>query len=169
MHPHSILGQFVHSLKALDGCIQKGVASAEKRSFSPEVFVDARLAPDMYPLVKQVQAACDAAKFSAAYLSGQKAPAHPDTESTIAQIRERITKAAEYVESVSASAFEGADDRRVSPPWLQGKWLRGEDYLRQFAIPNFYFHLAMAYAILRHNGVDVGKMDFIGPVELRDP
>src|SRR5690242_20470377 len=100
MQTHTIVGQFVHSLKALDACIQKGIASAEKRSFSPENFVEARLAPDMYPLVKQVQAACDSAKFTAAYLSDQKAPAHPDTETTIAQIRERIAKCIEYVESV---------------------------------------------------------------------
>jgi len=169
MQTHTFVGQFVHSLKALDACIQKAIASAEKRSFSPENFVEARLAPDMYPLVKQVQAACDAAKFCTAYLADQKAPAHPDTETTIAQIRERIAKCIEYVESVPASAFEGADDRRVAPQWLRGKWVRGEDYVRQFAIPNFYFHVATAYAILRHNGVDVGKMDFIGPVVLRDP
>lgn len=168
MQVHALVAQYAHSLEALDACIGKAVAHAQERKFDPEVLVSARLAPDMYPLVKQVQAACDAAKFAAAYLTGEKAPVHPDTESTIAEIRARIATCVAYVKSLPATAYEGAEARRVAPPWLRGKWLTGEEYLRQFSIPNFYFHVTTAYDILRHNGVAVGKMDFMGPVALRD-
>lgn len=168
MQLHQLVSQYVHSLKALDACIAKAVAHAEQKKFDPNVLVAARLAPDQYPLARQVQSACDAAKFAAAYLTGQKAPPHPDDETTIAELRARIEKATSYVESVPASAYEGAEERRVAPPWLRGKWLTGDEYARQFSIPNFYFHLTTAYAILRHNGVDIGKMDYLGPVALRD-
>jgi hypothetical protein len=160
--------QFTKMLKNLDTWIETAVAHATKKSFDPEVFVTSRLAPDQYPLVKQVQSACDSAKFAAAYLSGQKAPAHPDTETTVAQMRERIASCLRFIESVPASDYEGAADRKIAPPWLQGKWMKSDDYLTQLAIPNFYFHATTAYAILRHNGVDVGKMAYIGSMPLQD-
>lgn len=168
MKTHALIAQYAHSLKALDAWIGKAIADAEQRKFDPEVLVQARLAPDQYSLARQVQSACDAAKFTAAYLSNQKAPSHPDTETTMAELRARIASAISYLESVPESAYEGADERRVAPAWLRGKWVTGEEYTRQFSIPNFYFHLTTAYAILRHNGVSLGKMDFIGPVALRD-
>jgi len=117
---------------------------------------------------RQVQSACDAAKYAAAYLSGQNAPSHPDTEKTLAELRTRIRTCVQYLESVKASAYAGAMERRVAPPWLQGKWFAAGDYLTQVAVPNFYFHVAMAYAILRHNGVELGKMDYIGAMPARD-
>jgi hypothetical protein len=126
------------------------------------VLAQSRLAPDQYELVRQVQSACDAAKYAAAYLSGQKAPAHPDTEKTLADLRARVRTCVAYLGSVQPSAYAGADDLRVAPPWLQGKWMRGADYLAQVAVPNFYFHVTTAYNILRHNGVEIGKRDFIG-------
>ncbi len=128
----------------------------------------ARLAPDQYPLARQVQAACDAAKFAAAYLTGQKAPTHPDTETTMAQLRERVGTCLRYLESVPADDYAGADDRKVAPPWLQGKWMKGSDFLVQVAAPNFYFHATTAYAILRHNGVDVGKLAYLGSMPIHD-
>ncbi|MBA3547792.1 MAG: DUF1993 domain-containing protein [Nannocystis sp.] len=160
--------QFTKMLKNLDSWIETAVAHATKKGFDPEVFAASRLAPDQYPLVKQVQSACDSAKFAAAYLSGQKAPAHPDTETTIAQLRERIASCLRFIERVPADDYTGADDRKVSPPWLQGKWMKGSDYLTQTATPNFYFHVTTAYAILRHNGVDLGKMAYIGSLPLQD-
>src|SRR5262249_23521757 len=132
------------------------------------VLAQSRLAPDQYELVRQVQSACDAAKYAAAYLSGEKAPSHPDTERTIDELRARIRTCVKYLEGARASAFAGAAEKRVAPPWLGGKWFVGDDYLTQLAVPNFYFHVTMAYAILRHNGVQLGKMDFIGDMPARD-
>ena len=160
--------QFAKMLRNLDGWLEKGIAFAARKQFEPDVLAQSRLAPDQYALVRQVQAACDAAKYAAAYLSGQTAPSHPDTEKTIAELRARIRTCVQYLESVKSQAYAEAADRRVSPPWLQGKWFRGADYLGQLAIPNFYFHVAMAYAILRHNGVELGKMDYIGTMPVRD-
>lgn len=169
MTAYQTVQQFTKMLKNLDNWIETAVAHATKKGFDPEVFVASRLAPDQYPFVKQVQSSCDSAKFAAAYLSGHKAPVHPDTESTVAQLRERIGACLRFLESVPADDYAGADDRKVAPPWLQGKWMKGSDYLTQTAIPNFYFHVTTAYAILRHNGVDLGKLAYIGSMPLQDP
>ena len=168
MDSSEAITQFAKMLKNLDRWLEAGSAFAEKRKFEPDLLVDSRLAPDQYALARQVQSACDAAKYAAAYLSGQKAPSHPDTEKTIGELRARIRTCVDYLESVKPSAYAGAADRRVAPPWLQGKWFRGADYLAQVAVPNFYFHVTTAYAILRHNGVDLGKTDFIGPLPVQD-
>ena len=105
-------------------------------------------------------------KGAAAWLSGQTAPRHEDNEKTIGELRARIRKTVAYVESVREAQYEGASGRRVSFSWAPGKIMGGKDYLLQMTIPNVFFHIAMAYAILRHNGVDVGKMDFLGPIDL---
>src|SRR5262245_60005202 len=160
--------QFAKMLHNLDRWLEAVTAVAEKKKFDPDVLALSRLAPDQYELVRQVQSACDQAKFAAAYLTGQKAPSHPDTEKTIADLRARIRTCLGYVATIKPSAYAGAEDRRVAPPWLQGKWFRGADYLAQLAVPNFYFHVTTAYAILRHHGVDLGKMDFIGSMPVHD-
>jgi hypothetical protein len=160
--------QFAKMLKNLDRCLEAGSAFAEKKKFAPDVLAQSRLAPDQYELIRQVQSACDAAKYAAAYLSGQKAPSHPDSEKTLDELRARIRTCVQYLESVKPSEYAEAAARRVSPPWLQGKWFRGDDYLAQLAVPNFYFHVATAYAILRHNGVELGKMDYIGSMPVHD-
>jgi hypothetical protein len=160
--------QFSKMLRNFDTWLEKASDFAKKKPFEPDVFLQLRLAPDQFPLVKQIQSACDAAKFAAAYLSGQKAPSHPDTETTFAQARERIRTVLAYLETFKEADFAGAAERKVAPPWLHGKWVRGDHYLAQLAIPNFYFHLTTGYAILRHNGVDVGKMDYIGPIPIKD-
>lgn len=168
MSAYQQVQQFTKMLRNLDGWIETAVAHASKKGFDPEVFVGLRLAPDQYAFVKQVQSSCDSAKFAAAYLSGHKAPAHPDTETTVAQLRERIAACLRFLESVPEADYAAAEDRKVAPPWLQGKWMTGGDYLTQTAIPNFYFHVTTAYAILRHNGVDLGKMAYIGSMPLHD-
>ena len=168
MDTSETISQFAKMLKNLDRWLEAGSAFAEKKKLEPDVLPQSRLAPDQYALVRQVQSACDTAKFAAAYMSGQKAPAHPDTEKTIDELRARIRTCLQYVESVKPSQYAGAADRRVVPPWLPGKWLRGADYLTQIAVPNFYFHVTTAYAVLRHNGVELGKMDFIGSMPLQD-
>ena len=162
------IAQFAKMLENLDRWLEAGTAFAEKKKFPPDVLAQSRLAPDQYELIRQVQSACDAAKYAAAYLSGQTAPSHPDTEKTIDELRARVRTCVQYLRSVKPSDYAGAADRRVAPPWMQGKWFRGADYLAQVAVPNFYFHVTMAYAILRHNGLDLGKMDFIVSLPVHD-
>ena len=165
-HTFESVQQFSKMLRNLDQCIEKAVAHAKAKSFDPEVLVSARLAPNQYPFQRQVQAACDGAKFSAAYLSGKDAPSHPDTETTIAELRQRIATVLGYLETFKEADFEGAAERKVAPKWMGGKWLRGDHYLAQLAQPNFYFHITTAYSILRHNGVELGKRDYIGGVPM---
>ena len=162
MSIHATITQYARMLNNLDAWLQAAVKYAEEKKFDPEVFAQARLAPDQYALVQQVQSACDAAKYAAAYLSGQTAPSHPDTEKTVAELRARIAKARDYVAGFEESDFAGGGERRVAPAWMQGKSVGGDAYLTRIATPNFYFHVTTAYAILRHNGVSLGKADFIG-------
>jgi hypothetical protein len=159
---------FAKTLRNLEQWMDKASAYAQARSFEVDVLAQSRLAPDQYSFVRQVQSACDQAKYAAAYLSGKPAPSHPDTEQTFTELRQRIQKCLAFIESVPAADFAGAEERKVSPPWLGGKWLRGDDYLVHVAIPNFFFHATTAYAILRHNGVDLGKMDYVGSLPMQD-
>jgi uncharacterized protein len=168
MTHHDAIRLFAKTLRNLAQWLDKATAFAQAKSFEVDVLAKARLAPDQYDFVRQVQAACDQAKFAAAYLGGKPPPAHPDTEQTITELRARIEKCLAFVESVQAKDLVGAEDRKVAPGWLGGKWLRGDDYLVHVAIPNFFFHATMAYAILRHNGVDLGKMDFVGSMPIQD-
>jgi uncharacterized protein len=154
-------------LSNLDGWLHKAEAHAKTKSFDPNVLVTARLTPDQYPLVRQVQSACDSAKFAAARLSGEEAPKHPDTEQTIEELHRRIAACTSYLGTLTPKDFEGAETRRISLPFLEGKTLAGSDYLVEMAVPNFFFHLTHAYAILRHNGVDLGKMDYIGSLTMQ--
>ncbi len=168
MTPVAVVAEFAKILRNLDAWLVKATAYAESKKFDANVLMQARLAPDAFPLGRQIGAACDQAKFTVAYLTGTKAPSHPDTETTIAEIRARIASCLEFVESIGGAAYDGAADRRVSPGFLRGKWLSGADYLTEFATPNFYFHATMAYAILRHNGVELGKLEYIGSLPIRD-
>ena len=158
---------FTKTLRNLEQWMAKAEEYASSRSFDVNVLVDARLAPDQFAFVQQVQSACDQAKYAAAYLGSKPPPSHPDSERTIAELKERIQRCVAFVESVDAKDFAGSDERKVAPPWLGGAWLRGDDYLAHVAIPNFFFHATMAYAILRHNGVSLGKMDYIGSMPVQ--
>ena len=162
MGAFEIVTQYGRMLENLDAWLEKGSAYAQEKGFNAEILVQARLAPDQYALVQQIQSACDAAKFAAAYLSGQKAPSHPDTETTLAELRTRIATCVAYLKSFKAADFTGAEERRVAPPWMGGQSVRGETYVHRISVPNFYFHVTTAYAILRHNGVTLGKSDFVG-------
>lgn len=168
MNTSDHVAHFAKMLRNVDAWLEKGVAHAKAKSFDPDVLAGCRLAPDMYPLTRQVGSACDAAKFSAVYLANKQAPAHPDTETTIVEIRRRIESVLAWLDTVPSDDYAGAGDRRVSPPWLGGRWMSGDDYLMEVAIPNFHFHVSMAYAILRHNGVPLGKGDFLGSLTARD-
>ncbi len=164
MYYHAI-AQCAQALKNLDTWLDKAEQHAAAKKFDVAVLMTGRLAPDMKPLIYQVQSACDYAKGGAAWLSGQTPPRHEDNEQTIGEVHARIRKTVAFVESVKEAQYAGAADRKVSLSFApSGKVLTGEDYLLQISIPNVYFHVVMAYAILRHNGVDVGKMDFLGPV-----
>jgi len=168
MTPYEAIRLFAKTLGNLEKWMDKAEEYAKGRGFEVDVLAQARLAPDQYSFVKQVQSACDQAKYAAAYLSGGKAPSHADTEQTFAELRQRIRKTLDYVSSVPESAFANADQQKVAPAWLGGRWFRGSDYLVEMAIPNFFFHASMAYAILRHNGVKLGKMDYIGGITTQE-
>jgi hypothetical protein len=156
---------FIHGLTQLSGLLDKAVAYAESKKFDPTILANSRLAPDMLPLIRQVQIASDTSKGAAARLTGQEPPKFEDNEKTIPELKERIAKTIDYLRSVPASAFEGAEDRDIRIP-LRDRTLemKGLKYLQLWAIPNFYFHVTTTYAILRHNGVDIGKRDYLGPV-----
>ena len=160
--------QMKKMLQNLDKWIEAAVANAKSRGFDPNNLVQARLAPDQYPFVRQVQSSCDTAKFAAARLTGKEAPKHPDTETTIEELHARIRTVVAYLDTFSEKDFAGALERHVELPWAQGKWVPGNEYLNELQLPNFYFHVTTAYAILRHNGVALGKQDYLGNVNLRD-
>jgi len=162
MSTFDTISQYARMLKSLDRWLDKAVEHAKARGFEPDVLATARLAPDQFPLVQQVQSACDAAKYAAAYLSGKQPPSHPDVEKTIAELKSRIATCVAYVEGFGEQDFAGAEERRVSPAWMQGRSVSGRGYSTRISEPNFYFHVTTAYAILRHNGVPLGKQDFIG-------
>ena len=156
---------FIQGLKGLSGVLTKAVAHAEARKIDPAVLLQSRLYPDMFPLVRQVQIACDFAKGAAGRLAGAELPAFEDNETTIDELKARIDRTIAFIEGLNPSAFDGAAERDITLVRRgETSVVKGLAYLQQQAMPNFYFHVATAYAILRHNGVEIGKRDFIGPV-----
>jgi hypothetical protein len=150
-------------LKNLSAILDKGAAFAEQKKIEQNVLTGARLAPDMFPLTRQVQIACDMVKGAAARLGGVEIPKHDDTETTFAELQARIAKVQTFINSVPAANFSGSEDRKITLNMRTGDMhFTGLDYLRHFVLPNFYFHITTTYVILRHNGVELGKMDFIG-------
>src|SRR5882672_12283537 len=152
---YSSVLEFKKMLTNLAAWLDKGAAHAKAKSFDPAVLLGARLAPDQYPLLRQVQSSCDNAKFAAARLSGKGPPKNPDTEQTLDEIQARIRTTTAYLDTFKAIDFEGGEARVVALSFLEGKVISGSDYLVEMAIPNFFFHVTTAYAILRHNGVDL--------------
>jgi hypothetical protein len=159
---------FTKLLTQMDRWLDKATEFATQKKFDAETLLQWRLAPDQYPFVRQIQAACDQAKYTVAKLSGKEAPSHPDTEKTIAEARGRLTTMKDYLATFSRDDFNGAEERRVSHQWMGGRGMRGGDYLDQYALVNFHFHYTTAYSILRHNGVPLGKIEVIGPCTLID-
>jgi hypothetical protein len=154
-------------LRSLDACLEKGVAYATAKKFDPSVLLQSRLAPDMFPLLRQIQATCDQAKYAAARTAGKEPPSHPDTEQTMDEARKRIATVVSYLDGFKKADFDGVEARTISLPRWEGKSMTATDYFIEHAMPNFFFHLTTAYAILRNNGVDVGKRDFLGPLTYR--
>jgi hypothetical protein len=165
---YQVISRCTQSLNNLETCLDKAERYATARKFDVGVLMTGRLAPDMQNFTYQVQSACDYVKAAAAWLSGQTPPKHEDNERTIDELRDRIRKTVAFAESVKEPQYADATERKVKLSWAPGKVIGGEDYLLQMTIPNTFFHIAMAYAILRHNGVDIGKMDFLGPINLVD-
>jgi uncharacterized protein len=161
---YQLVSQCTQSVRNVLTWLDKADLTATDRNFNADVLMDSRLAPDMKPFVYQIQSACDYLKGAAAWLSGQSPPKHEDNERTIEDARKRIRKTVAFAEGVREEQYAQASERNISLSWMPDKVIGGGDYLRQITIPNLYFHLAVAYAILRHNGVDVGKMDFLGPM-----
>jgi hypothetical protein len=155
-------------LRGLAACLAKATAFAQAKECSPDDFVGTRLTFDMRPLSFQVQAACDMAKYAAARLSGTNPPSHPDTETTMAELQERVTKVLDFLATIKPEQFEGAAEREVTLSFMPGKAMVGSDYLREMALPNFYFHVTMAYGLLRMAGVKLGKQDFMVGLTLHD-
>jgi hypothetical protein len=166
---YAIFSQMKKQLGQLDKWLEAAAADAKTRSFDPNVFLGLRLSPDQFAFARQVQTACDTAKLAGVRLTGKDAPSHPDTEQTLEELHARVRSVIAYLDSLSAKDFEGAAARVVTQPRWEGKVMSGGDYFVEHAIPNFFFHLTTAYAILRHNGVNVGKRDYLGTLSLRAP
>ncbi|MEO6599759.1 MAG: DUF1993 domain-containing protein [Polyangiaceae bacterium] len=161
--------QFKKMLGQVSTWLDKTEAYAKERGFDPNVLVTARLAPDQFAFARQIQIACDTLKLGASRLTGKDAPSHADTEQTLAELRERVKSVVAYLDHFTAKDFEGTDARSVTQPRWEGKVMTGKDYFFEHVQPNFYFHLAHAFAILRHNGVPVGKKDYLGALTQRMP
>ncbi|PKL78372.1 MAG: DUF1993 domain-containing protein [Candidatus Melainabacteria bacterium HGW-Melainabacteria-1] len=164
---YQIIQQFSHMLVSLSGLLDKAQGFAEQRKYDVSLLLNARLAPDQFPLSKQIQATCDAAKLAAARLAGQEAPKHPDTEQNLAEFKARIEHTLDYLRSFAPEDFADGDTRQIVLPFIPDKYSYGHEYLHSFAVPNFYFHLSMAYAILRSSGVEIGKTDYITYLPLK--
>jgi uncharacterized protein len=154
---------FIRMLGNLSSILDKAAVYAEAKKIDPAIFINARLAPDMYPLNRQIQIATDMAKGCAARLAGIEVPSYEDNESTFPDLQARIAKTVAFLQSVSAEQINGSEERMVTLT-LRGKetGFLGQPYLLNFVLPNFYFHITVAYAILRHNGLEIGKMDYVG-------
>lgn len=159
------LPPILRSLTNLRAILEKAVSHAELKKIDPSVLINARLYPDMYPLSRQVQIATDVAKGAAARLAGQEPPKFEDAESTFPELLARIDKTVALLESFTADQINGSADKTILlPRHDRTSEFKGLDYLTDFVLPNVYFHVATAYAILRHNGVELGKQDFLGNI-----
>jgi hypothetical protein len=157
---------FVRMLENCGRWLDKAETHAQVKKFDAAVYLEARLAPDMLPFKNQIQIACDGAKFAIARLAEVEAPKFDDSETTLAELHERLRATIAFIKSVPADKLEGTEDKDVTIPRRSGPLtLKGEAYLKHYALPNFFFHVTTAYALLRHNGVDVGKMDFLGALQ----
>jgi uncharacterized protein len=155
---------FLQILGGLTGILTKAEAHCKAKNIAPEVLLSARLYPDMLPFSKQIQLVCDFASKSCARLAQVEVPATPDTEKTFDELKQRLAKTIDYLKAFKPAQFDGADARDVSFPVgpTNTMTLKGQQFINIFAFPNFYFHAAIAHGILRHNGVEIGKRDFLG-------
>jgi uncharacterized protein len=155
---------FLQILGSLSGILTKAEAHCKAKNIAPEVLLSARLYPDMLPFSKQVQLVCDFAAKGCARLTGSEVPSTPDTEKTFEELKQRLAKTIDYVKAFKPAQFEGKDASEVTFPIgpTNTMTVKGQQFVSNFAFPNFYFHAATAHGILRHNGVEIGKKDFLG-------
>lgn len=159
---------FEIGLNALSGVLDKAAAFVAAKKVDPAVLLGWRLTPDMFALARQVQVACDQAKNGSARLAGAEPPKFEDNETTLDQLKERIAKTVAFLKTLDGKAIDASADREITFPLGPNKGqMKGGDYLNHFVLPNFYFHLTAAYAIVRHCGVEVGKRDFLGGIPLK--
>ena len=155
--------RFANTLKNLAAILDKAQAHADARKIDPRVLTAARLYPDMFPMSRQVQSACDTAKGAVARLAGVEIPVHEDTEQTFEELKARIAKTIAFINTIKPAQLDGSEEKEVVLKFRSGEVkFKGMQYLLGQALPNFYFHVTTAYDILRHNGVEVGKRDYIG-------
>jgi uncharacterized protein len=154
----------IRGLTNMSAILDKAEAHAAAKKFDSIVLVQARLFPDMHPMSRQVQIACDTSKGAAARLAGIEAPKHEDTETTLAELKARIAKTVDFLKTVTAAQVAGDDSRTIELKFPNGSQkFTAADYVNGFVLPNFYFHESMVYALLRKGGVEIGKRDFLGP------
>ena len=160
----SSIPAYKQMLNALSEVLRKAEAHANEKKIDHDAYLQARLYPDMFPLIRQVQIAVDFAKGAAARLSGTPMPSYPDTEKTFKELQELLNTVLGYIDTLDAKLFEGASDREIvlRPGTPKERKLNGSAYLRNYNLPQFFFHVTTAYAILRHNGIDIGKRDYMG-------
>jgi hypothetical protein len=158
---------YKHMLNNLSHFLDKAAAHAEAKKFDQANLLTYRLAPDMLPFTKQVQIACDTAKIGVARIAGMEWPKYDDNETTFAQLQDRIKKTLEFIETIPAGKLDGTEEKELEIPVSRDtkRAMKAKNYLRFHALPNFFFHVTTAYAILRHNGVDLGKVDYLAGAE----
>jgi hypothetical protein len=165
-----VVTQFTKMLTNLLAILGEAEKLAGEKKFDTAVLLQSRLSPDQFSLMQQIRTACDTAKLGAARLADREkdAPVHADTEQTLGEIKARIESVIAYLRGFRPDAFAAAAERRITQPRWNGKTLSGEEFLNQHVIPNFYFHVVTSYAILRHNGVGIGKRNYLGDMPYRE-
>lgn len=159
--------QFIRMLQNLGPILDKAAAYADQKKIDTTVLLNSRLAPDQFSLLKQIQVMSDTCKMGVARLAGKEAPAWEDNEKTLSDVRARIDKTIAFLKTIKPEDYNGAENRKITTPRWENKYLNGAEYATLHLTPNVYFHVTTAYSILRHNGVDVGKKDFLGPMPFR--
>ncbi|PTL77229.1 DUF1993 family protein [Vitiosangium sp. GDMCC 1.1324] len=159
---------FIRILSQTHRWFDKAKAHADQKKYDVNVLLPARLAPDQFHFARQIQGLSDQIKGAVARLAGVQPPSFEDNEKTVDELRARVDKTIAFLKTLKPEQFQGAAERTITLPFIPGKGLKGSDYLTVFVLPNVYFHATTAYAILRHNGIDVGKADFIGDLPLFD-
>jgi hypothetical protein len=163
------LMQMKKGLLQIDAWLVAAQKMAEEKKFDSASFLTERLVIDQLAFARQVQIACDTAKLAASRLSGKEAPKHADDEKSLDDLRARVKSTVAYLDTFTAADFEAGPTRSITQPRWEGKTMSGADYFVEHATPNFYFHLTTAYAILRRNGLPIGKKDYLGALSMRDP
>ncbi len=159
--------QFSKMLRNLNSILDKAAQNAEAKKYEVEVLLNSRLAPDQFNLIRQIQIACDSAKNCIAKVTGKVAPVYEDNEKTLSELRARIEKTIEYLNSFNPNEINEFEQIKISQPRWEGKYLFPLEYVCEYSIPNFYFHITTAYSILRHNGVDIGKKNYLGEMPFK--